>query len=158
MTDIRKARPLDGAACSAIARAAYAQYVPLIGREPPPMQQDFGADIALGDVWVNGTPVVAYVVVRDKGERWLLENVAVSPDARGRGLGRALIAHVETMARAAGARSVDLYTHARMTANRRLYPALGYVETDRRVEEGLDRVFFRKVLRDGEAAQSSDTD
>lgn len=152
MKDIRRARAEDAEICRVIARAAYAQYVPLIGREPPPMLQDFASDIAQGDVWVAGTPVSAYVVARDQGTCWLLENVAVSPRTQGLGLGRALIAHVENRARSAGATTIVLYTHAKMAANRKLYPALGYVETDRRAEAGLDRVFFQKQLgRDGAA-------
>jgi len=139
---IREATPDDVTRLEAIARAAYAPYVPLIGREPPPMLQDFPADIAQGHVWVSGDPIVGYVVAQPNESDWLLENVAVDPEAQGTGLGRALIAHIEAMARAAGAEAIELYTHASMTANRRLYPLLGYVET----EHGLDRVYFRKSL------------
>lgn len=146
MSDIRLATDADAAPCAAIARAAYAPYVALIGREPPPMKQDFPADIAAGRCWVAGTPPLAYVVAAPRGDTWLLENVAVAPEAQGRGLGRALIAHVEQLARDAGATAVDLYTNAKMSANRALYPALGYVETEQRTEAGLDRVFFRKRL------------
>lgn len=146
MPPIRPARPEDAAACTAIARAAYAPYVPLIGREPPPMLQDFPTDIAAGKVWVAGDPIAACVVAGPRGTAWLLENVAVSPDAQGQGLGRALIAHVEAIARAAGAEAVELYTNALMTANLSLYPALGYVEAGKRTELGLNRVYFRKPL------------
>src|SRR5262252_2834585 len=38
---IRKATAEDAARIRAIARAAYAKYVPRIGREPPPMVVDF---------------------------------------------------------------------------------------------------------------------
>ena len=38
---IRQAMPEDAARIRAIARAAYAKYVPRIGREPPPMVADF---------------------------------------------------------------------------------------------------------------------
>ena len=33
-----------------------------------------------------------------------------------------------------------------MTENLALYPALGYVETGRRVEDGFSRVYFSKRL------------
>ena len=39
-----------------------------------------------------------------------------------------------------------LYTNARMTENLSLYPHLGYVEVERREEDGFDRVFFEKGL------------
>ena len=35
---------------------------------------------------------------------------------------------------------------AAMTGALRLYPKLGYTETDRRVDQGFQRVFFRKTL------------
>ncbi len=147
MPEIRKARPEDAAACTALARTAYASYVPLIGRDPPPMLQEFPADIAAGRVWVAGNPPEGYVVAYPKdAESWLLENVAVAPDAQGKGLGRRLISHAEQMAQGAGAKAVVLYTNARMEANLRLYPRLGYVETGASNEHGLDRVYFRKLL------------
>lgn len=146
---IRPAGPGDRAAVERIARAAYAAYVPLIGRAPAPMLADFAAAIAAGRVWVAGAPVAGYVVAWPRGDHWHLENVAVDPAAQGRGLGRALIGHVEALARQAGARAVELYTNARMTANLALYPRLGYAETGRRVEDGFDRVFFRKALGAG---------
>jgi hypothetical protein len=41
---------------------------------------------------------------------------------------------------------VTLYTNEAMVENLRLYRRLGFVETDRRVEDGYRRVFFRKSL------------
>lgn len=143
---IRPAGPDDLDAVRRIARAAYAPYVPRIGREPAPMVADFATSIAAGELWVAGAPVAGFVVAYPRGDHWHLENVAVEPSAQGTGLGGALIAHVEAMARAARARAVELYTNAQMTGNRSLYPRLGYAETGRAVEGGFDRVFYRKEL------------
>ncbi len=110
------------------------------------MVADFAASIAAGELWVAGVPVAGFVVAYPRGDHWHLENVAVEPSAQGTGLGGALIAHVEAMARAARARAVELYTNAQMTGNRSLYPRLGYAETGRAVEGGFDRVFYRKEL------------
>lgn len=147
---IRPARVADQGAIERVARAAYARYVPRIGREPAPMVADFAAAIAAGRVWVLGEPLAGYVVAYPRADHWHLENLAVDPAAQGRGLGRALIAHVEALAHRHGARAVELYTNARMTENLRLYPRLGYAVTARRFEEGFDRVFFRKALAAGE--------
>lgn len=145
-TAIRPARAGDRAAVERVARAAYAVYVPRIGRAPAPMLADFAAAIAAGRVWVAGAPVAGYAVAYPRGDHWHLENVAVAPAAQGRGLGHALIAHVEALAARAGARAIELYTNAAMTENLALYPRLGYARTGRRVEDGFDRVFFRKAL------------
>lgn len=146
---IRPATPSDVPAIRAIAGAAYAPYVPLIGREPAPMIADFDADVATGhaDVALIGDTVAGYIVHRRVAERtWLLENVAVAPDTQGTGLGRALIANAEAAARAEGATEITLYTNAKMEANQALYPRLGYVEIRRATEDGFDRVFYRKAL------------
>ena len=41
---------------------------------------------------------------------------------------------------------VSLYTNVLMHENLELYRALGYQETDRRHEDGFDRVYFLKRL------------
>ena len=143
---IRRAGPDDLDAIRRIARADYTIYLARIGREPAPMVADFAASIVAGELWVAGTPVKGFVVAYPRGDHWHLENVAVAPSAQGAGLGGALIAHVEAMARAAGARAVELYTNAKMTENLSLYPRLGYAETGRAMENGFDRVFYRKAL------------
>ena len=155
MITIRKAGPADLGAIRRVAHAAYALYVPRIGREPAPMVADFAASVAAGTVWVAAAPepdfavmgfVVAYPEIESGGKHWHLENVAVDPAAQGHGLGGALIAHAEDLARADGARAVELYTNLKMTENQSLYPRLGYVEKGRGVEDGFDRVFYRKEL------------
>ncbi|MEM8792858.1 MAG: GNAT family N-acetyltransferase [Pseudomonadota bacterium] len=144
---IRQATPEDTDAVRQIAQAAYAPYVAAIGRKPAPMVADFGAQIAQGAVWVaQAQDVLGFIAFFPRGDHMFLENVAVHPGAHGQGIGRLLIAQCEEAARGQHLASVELYTNARMTANLALYPRLGYVETERRVEDGFDRVYFRKVL------------
>jgi len=145
---IRRAIPGDEAAIRACAVAAYAPYVPRIGREPAPMQANFAAQIAAGQVHVatGAGGVVGYVVFYPDGDCVLLESVAVLPSAAGQGIGKALIGCCEAAARAQGARAVCLYTNEKMTENLSIYPRLGYVETGRRVEDGFARVYFEKPL------------
>jgi ribosomal protein S18 acetylase RimI-like enzyme len=61
-----------------------------------------------------------------------------------------LIAFAEDHARELGLDAVTLYTNEAMTENLRLYPALGFVETGRRVEDGYRRVYFRKTVSGAE--------
>ncbi|WP_370207610.1 GNAT family N-acetyltransferase [Pararhodobacter marinus] len=147
---IRLAVAQDEPAIRDAAERAYAPYVPLIGRKPAPMLADYAAQIAAGLVHVALSKAGAFqgfIVFRPQGPAMLLENVAVLPEAAGQGIGRALIGYCEDMARAEGLRAVRLYTNAKMAANLTLYPRLGYVEIDRRVEDGFDRVYFEKPLR-----------
>lgn len=145
-TGIRPARRDEAPALRRIAEKAYAPFVPIIGREPPSMLQDFAADIAAGRCWVTGEAPTGYVVAYAKDSDWLIENVAVAPEAQGVGLGRALMAFAESEGRVRGHARAVLYTNAAMTRNLTFYPALGYVEIWRRTEHGLDRVYFSKRL------------
>ncbi len=146
---IRRATPDDLPEVNTCARQAYSPYIAAIGREPAPMVADFRAQIAQGHVHVaHGADGAfsGFIVFYLMAPELFLENVAVVDTARGKGVGRALISHCEDVARDHGAKSVSLYTNAKMTQNLRLYPKLGYIETGRRVENGFDRVYFEKTL------------
>lgn len=145
---IRLAEPVDVEAVRACVRAAYSIYVERIGRPPAPLGADYEALVAAGEVWVacEEEAVVGVLVIRPRSGSLFLENVAVAPARQGRGIGRALIGFAERHARGLSLPAVELYTNERMTENLSFYPALGYVETDRRREEGFARVYFRKQL------------
>ena len=154
---IRRARAADAARLATIAEAAFARYVSLIGRRPLPMDEDHAPAIERGHalVAVCDGDVCGFATFDLTPPVAQLTTVAVAPDAQLRGVGRALIAAVEDRARAAGVRSLALYTNAAMTANVALYPRLGYAETGRRHEGGFDRVFFEKALAPATAKRGS---
>lgn len=145
---IRKAVAGDEAAIRALIRASYAKYVPRIGREPAPMTDDYGAEIAAGNCWVLDGPgrLSGALVMRPKDEGWFVDTVGVDPAEQGRGVGKALMQFAEAEAQRRGFHAVRLYTNAKMTENMPFYQALGYTITGRRVEDGFDRVFFEKRL------------
>ena len=149
---IRRAVPGDVRAVSAVVQAAYAPYVPRIGREPAPMTADYESLVTAGEVWVGETDgrVVGVLVIRASGDALELENVAVDPVEQGLGHGRALVSFAESRARECGLAAVELYTNEAMAENIELYPRLGYIETGRRVEDGYRRVYFRKALDSGQ--------
>jgi ribosomal protein S18 acetylase RimI-like enzyme len=82
--------------------------------------------------------------VTDEG--FLIDNVAVNPSHRGKGVGKALLAFAEAEARRAGFDSIYLYTHEKMTENIALYAKIGYVEYDRRSQGDFSLVYMRKHL------------
>src|SRR5262245_30783670 len=83
---IRKATAEDTARIGAIARAAYAKYVPRIGREPPPMVADFAAEVAAGHVVVIETAgaVDGYMIAWPETDAYLVDNIAIDPARQGR--------------------------------------------------------------------------
>ena len=130
------------------ARQAYALYVPRMGKEPAPMVADFEAQIGAGKLHVVELEgeVAGFVVFYPRGDHLHVENVAVLPSAQGKGIGKALLGFAEDEARRLGLPAVELYTNVKMVENQAFYPALGYLETDRREEDGFSRVFYRKEL------------
>jgi len=131
MTDrveLRQAKATDAAAIRDLTRQAYAKWVPLIGREPKPMTADYEEAVArhrFDLLHVDGVLAALIETIREP-DHLLVENVAVSPSFQGRGLGRRLMAHAETLARELGFDTIRLYTNQRFVENIALYRKLGY--------------------------------
>jgi ribosomal protein S18 acetylase RimI-like enzyme len=145
---LRPADASDASAVAALVDAAYGHYIERIRRLPGPMTDDYAEVIRNRDVTVaesNGT-VVGVIVLAVAEEGSLIDNVAVHPRHRGRGLGRALLQFAEAEAQRAGFGSVYLYTHEQMTENLALYARIGYVEYARRSQSDFALVYMRKQL------------
>jgi len=130
-----------------IAAEAYQQYIPVMGKKPAPMLADYAAHLDRDTVYValDGEIVIGYAIIISKKDGWWLENIAVDPAHAGKGVGTALIARLEGDL----ARQTDyyqLYTNRLMLRNIDWYLRLGFIETGRRLEDGYERVFFRKTL------------
>ena len=145
---IRQAVKADLAGIKSCAIAAYTMYVKRIGKKPAPMVANFSEAIENRNIYVmeNAGQVCGFVLFYPQGDHVHLENVAVNPDFQQRGIGSKLIEFAEQQTRTAGYSRIELYTNAMMTENLQIYPRLGYQEFDRRLEDGFDRVYFRKAL------------
>lgn len=145
---LRRAEAADAAAVRALTRAAYAKWVPVIGREPRPMTANYDTAVRLHRIdlaHVEGE-LAGLIETVDRSDHLLIENVAVAPSRHGQGIGRALLAHAETVACAAGYRELRLYTNKMFAANVTLYLALGY-RIDREEESDLGvTVYMSKPL------------
>ena len=121
---------------------AFARLVPqLSATKGPP-----GREALTGIV---GSPAITLLVARDGGMiigtltlamfptptgiRAWIEDVVVDHAARGRGIGEALITEAVSLARAAGARTVDLTSRPTRQAAGRLYERAGFEERNTRV-------------------------
>jgi len=146
--EIRLAQRADYAEIYDCAQQAYQQYVSVIGKRPAPMDADFNAQINHGQIAIAllDAQFSGYVVFYPDGKALHLDAVAVLPTFTGRGIGKRLIDYVEGKAKAEGFQAVELFTNEKMTSNLSLYPSLGYQETDRRLDKGYQRVFFRKPV------------
>ena len=144
----RPATAADAAGIAQCVRAAYTHYIERIGRAPGPMLDDYDEVVRTHRAYVmeDGDEIVGALVLIDKEDGLLLDNVAVLPSRQGERIGSRLVAHAESEARRLGHARLDLYTHERMTENIAMYLRYGYEEVDRRTERGFPRVYMRKRL------------
>ncbi len=135
---LRRAVATDASAIRDLTRAAYAKWVPRIGREPKPMTADYDAAVRNHrfDLLHVDDALAALIETIAETDHLLIENVAVSPTFQGRGFGRRLMAHAEELAASAGFREVRLYTNKLFDENVRLYLRLGY-RIDRENDVGV---------------------
>jgi GNAT superfamily N-acetyltransferase len=96
-------------------------------------------------LYQDGT-LVALIEMVPKADHLWIENVAVAPGHQGGGLGCALIAHAEAVARASGTPDLRLLTNAALIANLRFYLNRGFAEDHREPFRGGTVVHFRKPL------------
>ncbi len=145
---VRPARPDEAGLLRALVRAAYAHYVPRLGREPAPMTDDYPARIAAGQAWLleDEGALIGALVLEDTPEGLLIDNIAIAAAARGTGQGRRLMGFAEAEAARRGHARLWLYTNEKMVENIALYTRLGYRETRRAEHHGHRRVFMEKPL------------
>jgi GNAT superfamily N-acetyltransferase len=145
---IRRAVSGDLPTITAITDAAYATYVPRLGRKPQPMTVDYRQVLAEHPIWlleIDDHPAGVLVLMHEP-DVLLIYSVALSPPYQGRGFGRQLLAWAEHEAHQAGYQHIRLYTNALMTENIARYKHLGYIETTRESYEGFTLVHMTKTL------------
>ena len=142
----RPAGPSDLPDIKRVIGRAYARYADLLDRPPAPVLHDYDPEIAAGCVWVLGEPIAGVIVLIERDDGLLIENLAVDPAAQGRGLGRRLLEFAERQAAGRGLARLTLYTNEVMTDSLGVYLRLGYHEVDRRREDGYRRIFLAKSL------------
>lgn len=113
------------------------------------MIADFASQIGNGCVYIaeQHDQFVGYVVFYPAGNHSVhLENIAVLPESSGKGIAKKLVQFVESWAIQQDLPTVELYTNEAMTENLAIYPKLGYVEIERKQQDGFNRVYYRKAL------------
>jgi ribosomal protein S18 acetylase RimI-like enzyme len=124
----RPARRDDVDAIRGLVRAAYAKWVPLIGREPMPMRVDYAVALTEHDfdLLCDGDTIAGLIETEHRPDHLWIENVAVHPDRQGQGLGKRLLKWAEKRAEVAGTGELRLLTNEAFEANIKLYKKVGY--------------------------------
>jgi GNAT superfamily N-acetyltransferase len=145
---VRPALLSDADAVVSCVRAAFTPYIKRIGKPPAPMLADFPEIIAAGKVWVAEIAgrVVGVLVQYETEAGFYIDTVAALPALQGTGIGRALLLFAESEAARRGFRSIYLCTNVKMIENQAFYPKIGYVEYERKLDQGYDRIFYRKQV------------
>ena len=146
---LRRATVDDLPAIKAVIDAAYARYLSRMDKPPAPMSRDYRPSVEAGTTWVTGSPgspLTAVLTLYPRDDHMYVENIAVDPSAQGRGLGRALMEFAEQEAARRSLGRMAQVTHEAMSENQAIYARLGYVEIERRVEDGFRRIYMEKPL------------
>jgi ribosomal protein S18 acetylase RimI-like enzyme len=151
---IRRAGQPDAAAVRSLTRDAYTQWIPVIGREPLPMKADYEKAVREHeiDLLYADDQLVALIEVFLAADHLFIENIAVSPEHQGKGLGHYLLNHAETRAKSAGLGELRLLTNQAFATNVRLYQSTGF-RIDRTEPHfgGGTTVYMSKQLAGGES-------
>lgn len=153
----RLARPDDAVMIRDVVRAAYAKWIPVIGREPRPMHADYERAVRDHriDLMFVGSELVGLVEMILREDHLWIENVAVRPENHGRGFGRQLLAHAERTTVAAGRTEIRLLTNEAFEANVALYEKAGYAIVRREPFMGGTTVYMAKTLDGGCSTMSA---
>ena len=145
--EIRGGSPGDARLVSELSERVFSEYTPGAGLRTLRMAQRSGARTLVAVV--AGRPVgFAIVVVSSTGAH--LDAIAVSEQARGRGVGRALLAGAEELAQSVGAPSLGLVTADSNLAALDLFLRAGYTlgaRYPRYYERGQNAVHMSKRLK-----------
>jgi GNAT superfamily N-acetyltransferase len=148
----RRATSADVSTVREITRAAYAKWVPVIGREPKPMTANYEQAVAdhIIDLCEEAGRPVALIELIPKPSHLLIENVAVLPERHGSGIGGLLLGRAEEIARSLGRNELRLYTNARFSTNVSFYARRGFEEFLREPHPtGGEVVHMRKSVGPG---------
>lgn len=150
---ITKGTSNDVLAIQSMVTAAYSHYTARIGKPPAPMTADYDHLLTTHDVFVlreggeEGQAIGSIVLFSEEDSDAIqINNLVVDVTAQGRGYGRMLMMFAEDLTRQKGRKALELYTNVKMHENIGLYVKLGFHETGRRVEDGFERVYFRKEV------------
>jgi RimJ/RimL family protein N-acetyltransferase/N-acetylglutamate synthase-like GNAT family acetyltransferase len=146
---LRRADLDDLPAVEALQRAAYAKNRVLLGVEPVPLLWDYKKVFREREVWVqdSATGLAGALILLPREEDFLIDSLAASPMAQGKGIGNTLLVAGETRARALGYDTIRLYTGEPLSANINWYRRKGY--SIERVEQMPDRRLVHLVKRLG---------
>ena len=124
----RLATQADARDIEALTNAAYAKWIPAIGRKPLTMTFDYSKILRVRHVELaheNATLAGVLDMELSPGHA-LIKNLAVAPQFQKQGIGKALLARADLLGLKAGCSVIRLNTNAAFTENISFYKQMGY--------------------------------
>lgn len=145
--EIRKAVLTDLPAVCTCCVEAFKNYIPLIGRIPGPMLENYGEALEKEHLFVaeEDGEFLGFLLIKEGDEDFMWMDV-LAVHTEGQGTGRGLMAFCEDFIRDRGKGECRLYTHVKYDRPREIYLRCGYEIYDRVQEYGFDRYYMRKKL------------
>lgn len=149
MNDIRRADLQDCDAVASLQRAAYAQNAIVLGATPIPLAADYSEILRDMECWVvdGSDGIDGALILEYRPGDMLIWSVASHPQARGRGVGRELLAFAHNRARENRRDTIRLYTASVYDSNIAWYRRQGFIEESR--ETLSDRVKVNMIKNTG---------
>lgn len=122
----------DAAAVVALLYESFAEYRPLYTEKgfaaTTPMTDEIEGRIKKKSVWLvfSNDKIAGTVSIFPRGDELYIRSMAVSPEARGKGIGKILMEHVHEMAYSNGCSSITLNTTTFLLSAIRLYERFGF--------------------------------
>lgn len=128
--------------------AAFARYAPRMDGPPAPLLADYTKLCDRGGVVALrvGRRIAAVLVSDVVGDTLQIETMAVHPAFEGQGHGTTMLEWAIDEVLPHGVTAVTLYTNVVMHEARAFWEANGFSMTGHRVEDGYDRLYFRRSL------------
>ncbi|NNU81132.1 GNAT family N-acetyltransferase [Halovulum dunhuangense] len=146
---IRHARMSDIQQLRYLAQTQFAPYATRIRGKREPLAKDL-RDLVAEDriiVFIVENAIGGFISYRIDGPNLHIEAVAVNGAQRRRGVGRILLDKADRDGLRAGCRRAIFHTNAQGFENLSYYRAKGFVEIDRRQENGFERVVMERGLQ-----------
>lgn len=147
-TGFRLANNNDIVLAARIVFESYSPYIPIIGKIPPTIFEDFGKHIKNNNLWfIESNNVAAgMVVLTPYNDYVLLQSMCVLPEFQGKGYGKMLLSFGEFYTNKLNYSKIHLYTNSLMERNQEIYKKQGYNEVYRVPYEWGWRVHMEKSL------------
>ena len=130
-------------------RAAYAKWIPLIGREPLPMAADYETAIREHrfDLLYKEDALAALIETITRSDHLHIQNLCVSPEFQRLGLGSQLLNYAQDLAVEEKRDRLRLDTNKRFTGNVDLYLRHGFkIDWEKPVDGGFHIHMVKRII------------